>query len=123
MWQYIRYSLRIRRLEYRIAELPLFLIPILLTVKHESAFLSTEFWEGLILFLFVFTFGDLLNCLADRDLDAIYKPRFSEAVYGIGIRGVILQAVLSAIAALALAVHIAWLRDRWLLIPATAFAL
>ena len=36
MWKFIVYSLRIRRMEYRIAELPLFLIPVLLTVRHES---------------------------------------------------------------------------------------
>jgi 1,4-dihydroxy-2-naphthoate octaprenyltransferase len=123
VWKYIVYSLRIRRMEYRIAELPLFLIPVLLTVRHESAFLSLEFWEGLVIFLFIFAFGDLLNCLVDRDLDATYKPKLSQAVYGIGVRGVKLQAALSAIAALALAVHLAWLRDRWLLVPATAFAL
>ena len=34
-----------------------------------------------------------------------------------------LQAALSAIAAMALAIHLAWLRERWLLIPATAFGL
>ena len=123
MWKYIVYSLRIRRMEYRIAELPLFLIPVLLTVRHESAFLSAEFWEGLTIFLFLFAFGDLLNCLVDRDLDATYKPKLSQAVYGVGVRGVKLQAALSAIAAMALAIHLAWLRDRWLLIPATAFGL
>src|SRR5258707_186895 len=110
-------------MEYRIAELPLFLIPVLLTVRHESAFLSAEFWEGLTIFLFLFAFGDLLNCLVDRDLDATYKPKLSQAVYGVGVRGVKLQAALSAIAAMALAIHLAWLRDRWLLIPATAFGL
>ena len=110
-------------MEYRIAEIPLFLIPVLLTVRHESALVSVEFWEGLVIFLFFFAFGDLLNCLVDRDLDATYKPKLSQAVYGIGVRGVKLQAALSAVAAMVLAVHLAWLRDRWLLVPATALAL
>jgi 4-hydroxybenzoate polyprenyltransferase len=117
MWRYLVYSLRLRRVEYRIAELPIFLIPTLLTISDASAFLSAAFWEGLLIFFFLFAFGDLLNCLADRDLDAIYKPHLTEAVHGIGIRGVIAQAVLSALAAVALTAHLAWLLDRWLLVP------
>jgi 4-hydroxybenzoate polyprenyltransferase len=113
--QYMVYSLRIRRVEYRVAELPIFLVPMLLTIRELSAFRSAAFWEGLLIFLFLFAFGDLLNCLADRDLDALYKPQLTEAVYGIGIRGVLLQAGVSAAAATALAAHLAWLLDRWLL--------
>lgn len=118
MWRFIRYSLRLRRVEYRLAELPIFLIPMLLTIDDAAAFLSPAFWEGLLVFFFLFAFGDLLNCLADRDLDAIYKPHLTEAVYGLGIRGVIVQAVISALAAVALATHLAWLLDRWLLLVA-----
>lgn len=118
MLRYILYSLRIRRVEYRVAELPIFLVPMLLTVRDLSAFRGAAFGEGLLIFLFLFAYGDLLNCLADRDLDATYKPYLTEAVYGLGIRGVLLQAGLSAMAAAALAAHLAWLLDRWLLLPA-----
>jgi 1,4-dihydroxy-2-naphthoate octaprenyltransferase len=99
-----------------VAELPIFLVPMLLTIRGPSAFHSAAFWEGLLIFLFLFAFGDLVNCLADRDLDARYKPHLTEAVYGIGIRGVILQATVSAAAAAALAAHLAWLQGRWLLL-------
>jgi 4-hydroxybenzoate polyprenyltransferase len=117
MLRFLVWSLRLRRVEYRVAELPLFLIPALLSVPDASAFLGAPFWEGLLSFLFLFAFGDLLNCLADRDLDAIYKPYLSEAVDGLGVRGVIAQAVVSGAAALALTVHLAWLLDRWVLVP------
>jgi 4-hydroxybenzoate polyprenyltransferase len=123
MWRYLIYSLRIRRVEYRIAELPIFLIPVFLTVTDASAFWSPPFWEGMIAFFFIFAFGDLLNCVADRDLDALDKPQLSEAVYGIGVRGVWLQAFISAAGALLLATHVGWLTGRWLLVPATIFAL
>src|SRR5262249_31497804 len=63
------------------------------------------------------------NCLADRDLDARHKPHLTEAVYGIGVRGVILQAAASAAAAAALAAHLAWLLERWLLLPAVLVGL
>jgi 4-hydroxybenzoate polyprenyltransferase len=117
MWRYLVWSLRLRRVEYRIAELPIFLVPVLLVIPDASALLSAAFWEGLIIFLFLLAFGDLLNCLADRDLDAIYKPHLTEAVYGLGVRGVIVQATLSAVAAFALTIHLAWLLQRWLLVP------
>jgi 4-hydroxybenzoate polyprenyltransferase len=123
IWRWLNYSLRLRRVEYRIAELPIFLIPALLTVRDPSQFGSVPFWEGLVIFLFLFAFGDLLNCLADRDLDAAYKSHLTEAVYGLGVRGVMLQALLSAAGALALAAHLAWLLDRWLLLAATAAGL
>jgi len=121
--RYILYSLRIRRVEYRVAELPIFLVPMLLTIRDLSAFRSAAFWEGLLIFLFLFAYGDLLNCLADRDLDATYKPYLTEAVYGIGVRGVAFQAGVSAVAATALAAHLAWLLDRWLLLPAVLVGL
>lgn len=123
MLRYLIYSLRIRRVEYRVAEIPIFLIPTLLTIPDASAFAGAPFWEGLLIFFFLFAFGDLLNCLADRDLDAIYKPHLTEAVHGIGVRGVAAQAVLSAVAALALAAHLSWLLDRWVLLPGCAFGL
>jgi UbiA prenyltransferase family len=115
--RFIRYSLRLRRVEYRVAELPIFLIPVLLTAPDRGAFASAAFWEGLCIFLFLFSFGDLLNCLADRDLDAVYKPQLTEAVDGLTKTGVAVQAALSALAALALTAHLAWLLDRWVLLP------
>jgi 1,4-dihydroxy-2-naphthoate octaprenyltransferase len=115
MLRYLIWSLRLRRVEYRIAELPIFLIPVLLTIDSAAAFGGAPFWQGLLIFFFLFAFGDLLNCLADRDLDAIYKPYLTEAVLGIGIGGVVGQAALSGVAALGLSIHLAWLLDRWVL--------
>jgi len=123
MLQYLIYSLRIRRVEYRIAELPIFLIPVLMTVQETSVFRTAVFWEAGCVFFFLFAFSDLLNCLADRHLDAIYKPHLTEAVLGIGIRGVIAQAVFSAIAATGLTMHLAWHLDRWLLVPGVVLGL
>jgi hypothetical protein len=38
MLRFLIYSLRLRRVEYRIAELPIFLIPVLLTIDGVHAF-------------------------------------------------------------------------------------
>ena len=58
------------------------------------------FWEGIFVFFLLFAFGDMINCLADRDLDAIYKPHLSQAVYGLGVRFVTFQIVATAAVAL-----------------------
>ena len=117
MWNYIIYSLRLRRVEYRVAELPIFFIPVLLTISESSQLASPVLWEGLVAFLFLFAFGDLLNCLADRDLDSIYKPHLTQAVDAIGTQGVIGQAIISALGALGFTSHIAWMTGRWALVP------
>lgn len=108
--------LRIRRVEFRIAELPIFIMPVLLSLHSTAPVMGAAFWEGIVLLLFLFAFGDIINCLADRDLDATYKPHLSRAVYGLGVSFVKLQVALSALAALALAVYIAWQLDRWFLV-------
>lgn len=120
---YLRWSLRIRRVEYRIAELPIFAIPVLLTITNRSDLWGSVAIRGLIAFFFMFAFGDLLNCYADRDLDAKYKPQLTEAVFGIGLRGVLAQAAFSAVGAIGLSVHLAWTLDRWILVPMTLIGL
>lgn len=114
---FILNMLRIRRVEFRIAELPIFIMPVLLNLRSPAPLKTAPFWEGITLLLFLFAFGDIINCLADRDLDATYKPHLSRAVYELGVPFVALQVVLSALAALALSVHIAWRLDRWVLPP------
>ena len=112
--------LRIRRIEFRVAEIPILAIPALLLIRDISIVKTFVFWEGILVFFFLFAFGDMINCLADRDLDAVYKPHLSEAVYGLGVKFVTFQVIASAVIALALAAHVSWQLDRWLLLPLVA---
>jgi len=121
--RYLVYMLRIRRVEFRVAEIPIILIPILLLVRDGSVLKTFYFWEGIFLFFLLFAFGDMINCLADRDLDAVYKPHLSEAVYGLGVPLVTFQVVASAVVALMLSAHLAWQLNRWLLVPLVAVGL
>jgi 4-hydroxybenzoate polyprenyltransferase len=121
--RYIRYMLRIRRVEFRVAEIPILLIPVLLLVRDTSVLKTFYFWEGIFVFFLLFAFGDMINCLADRDLDAVYKPELSTAVYGLGVRFVTFQVVATAAIALILSVHLAWRLNRWLLVPLVAIGL
>jgi 4-hydroxybenzoate polyprenyltransferase len=121
--RYLRYMLRIRRVEFRVAEIPILLIPVLLLVRDTSVLKTFYFWEGIFVFFLLFAFGDMINCLADRDLDAVYKPELSTAVYGLGVPFVTFQVVATAAIALILSVHLAWRLDRWLLVPLVAIGL
>lgn len=106
--QFLTYLLRIRRVEFRIAEIPIIAIPVLLLIENTEPLKTISFWEGIFVFFFLFAFGDMINCLADRDLDAVYKPHLSEAVYGLGIGFVKFQIAASAFCALALSAHLSW---------------
>lgn len=121
--RYLLYMLRIRRVEFRIAEIPILIIPLLLLIQDTSVLKTFTFWEGIFIFFLLFAFGDMINCLADRDLDAVYKPHLSEAVYGLGVGFVKFQVVATAILALALTAHLSWQLDRWILFPLVAIGL
>jgi alpha-ketoglutarate-dependent taurine dioxygenase/4-hydroxybenzoate polyprenyltransferase len=109
----IRDSLRVRRPEFMVAEIPILLVPALLVLGSLGALATARFAETAALFFLLFHFGDMINCLADRDLDAVYKTHLSEAVYGLGVRNVRWQLALTVLAAFGLTVHLAWQTGRW----------
>ena len=121
--RYLIYLLRIRRVEFRIAEIPILLIPIILLVNDTKVFRTFSFWEGIFIFFLLFAFGDMINCLADRDLDAVYKPHLSEAVYGLGVPFVKFQVAATAALALVLTAHLAYQLQRWELLGLVAVGL
>lgn len=123
MRRFLLYMLRIRRVEFRIAEIPIVAIPLFLLLRDTSPLKSFYLWEGVFIFFLLFAFGDMINCLADRDLDAVYKPHLSEAVYGLGVRFVTVQIVATALFALALSIHLSWILNRWILAALVAIGL
>jgi 4-hydroxybenzoate polyprenyltransferase len=120
---FLRDLLLIRRVEFRIAEIPIVAMPALLVNKDLAPLKTQSFWEGVLIFFFLFAFGDMINCLADRDLDAKYKPHLSRAVYNLGVPFVTFQIVLWAGLALALAAHVSWMLHRWQLLLLTTVGL
>jgi 4-hydroxybenzoate polyprenyltransferase len=121
--RYLLYMLRIRRIEFRIAEIPILAIPVLLLVNDTAPLRTYTFWEGVLIFFLLFAFGDMINCLADRDLDAVYKPHLSEAVYGLGVPFVTFQVAATAALALILSAHLSWRMNRWPLFALVAIGL
>jgi 4-hydroxybenzoate polyprenyltransferase len=121
--RFFLYMLRIRRVEFRVAEIPILAIPVFLLIKDAAPLKTFAFWEGIFIFFLLFAFGDMVNCLADRDLDAVYKPHLSEAVYGLGVRFVTFQVLATAALALVLSAHLSWLTGRRMLFVLVAIGL
>ncbi|PIM69274.1 hypothetical protein CTU88_24920 [Streptomyces sp. JV178] len=120
-WRHlVQDSLTIRRPEFMVAELPIVLIPAMLMTNSLSELASWRFAAAFVLVYLIFNFGDMINCLADRDLDAIYKTRLSNAVYRLGVENVRRQLWITCGAATVLCVVLAFGTGHWDLLPLVA---
>ncbi|MFO0615710.1 MAG: TauD/TfdA family dioxygenase [Polyangiaceae bacterium] len=106
----LRDALRIRRPEFMVAEIPILLIPMLLSRRSIGA---VDGIEIATLFFLLFHVGDMVNCLADRAVDAVYKTHLSEAVFALGPRSVTAQIAGSCAAALGIAAERSLRTERW----------
>lgn len=117
--RFIANSLTIRRKEFFVAELPIFLIPLLLSIGSWGSFANPLLYVGLAAIILLFNVGDMINCYADYELDAIYKSHLSNAVYELGKDHVRTQIILSAAGGLLLTIVVAILSKQLYLIPLT----
>jgi len=117
--RFIGNSLTIRRKEFFVAELPIFLIPLLLSLTAWRDLLNPLLYAGLAAIILLFNVGDMINCYADYRLDAIYKSHLSNAVYELGRKNVKWQIILSMLGGLLLTVVVALYSRQPYLIPLT----
>ncbi len=123
LFRFVKNCFAIRRKEFFVAELPIFLIPIFLSITAPNDFLNPSFLLGLAAIFLLFNIGDMINCYADYELDAIYKSHLSNAVYELGKKNVLIQIALSGILALGLTVWVSILSKQFYLIPLTLFGI
>ena len=103
-WTLLRDLVRIRRIEFAMAELPIVLIPLGLIWAPGLEPLRAAIAVGVLWLLY--QAGDMANCLADREVDVAGKTALSEAIRRLGTRNVGLQIALTGVAAL---IGAAWL--------------
>src|SRR5258708_6798893 len=101
----------IRRMDFFVVEVTIFMMPLLVAAKQNGTWPAVGLAEGTVLFFILFSLGDIVNCLADRDLDKIYKSRLSNAVYALGEHVVRRIVVGLTIVSILLAAHLAWTKD------------
>jgi alpha-ketoglutarate-dependent taurine dioxygenase/4-hydroxybenzoate polyprenyltransferase len=109
---------RVRRPEFFKAELPILLIPAFLCAPSAAALASLAFVEATLLFFLLFNIGDMINCWFDRDVDLHRKTHLAEAIARVGARALLVQIVLSSVAAALLGLHLGLSLDRSWLAPA-----
>ncbi len=119
--RFLNNCLTIRRKEFFVAELPIFMIPLLLNLRSWATMTKPALFIGLLALFLLFNLGDIINCYADYELDSIYKSHLSNAVYELGKRNVALQVVLSGAVGFALTVIVSLMTHRLYLIPITIF--
>jgi len=117
--RFIANSLTIRRKEFFVAELPIFLIPLLMNISGPGDFSNLLLYLGLLAIILLFNIGDMINCYADYKLDSIFKSHLSNAVYELGRDNVKWQIILSGFFALILTAIVAVQSDQLYLIPLT----
>lgn len=115
--RFLQNSLAIRRKEFFLAELPIFLIPLLLSIGSWQDFLNPMLYLGLLSVVLLFNIGDMINCYADYELDSIYKSYLSNAVYELGKRNVRIQMIVSGVLALLISFYISIATKQYYLIP------
>ncbi|MFF3227235.1 UbiA family prenyltransferase [Nocardia suismassiliense] len=106
-------ALAIRRPEYTIATLCIATIPAFAVANAPGDLITLDYLCGFLLVVFAVQVGDMVNCLADRELDAMFKPRLSRAVHTLGLRSVRVQIWVTSAVMMALAVLSASRTGHW----------
>ncbi|MET8844011.1 UbiA family prenyltransferase [Streptomyces rubiginosohelvolus] len=109
----LKYALVIRRIEFLPIHMVIGLVPTVLGARAWDELASVN---AVVAFLFCVThmqLADMLNALADRQLDATYKARQPAAVYGLGVPKVIVHIAVTTALYLGASVFIAVRTGHW----------
>lgn len=117
--QFLKNSKTLRRTEFLIAEIPIFIIPILLSAEDFRFLKTKELYVGMAGIYLLFNFGDMVNAYADRRVDAVYKSHLSNAVFELGDMGVRWQMRASVAGTVLISIWLTRHTGRWQFVPLT----
>ncbi|MGW6427395.1 UbiA family prenyltransferase [Nocardia sp. NPDC055053] len=109
----LKYSARIRRVEFIPVGITVILFPVVLAAGGLGEILSGRLALALIAVFSTMHLANLINCYVDRDLDAVYKGRLSEAVHGLGAANIKMQIVVTCVLMAVLGVAIAVITEHY----------
>ena len=101
------------------AEIPIFLIPVLLSAEDARFLKKPELYVGLAGLYLLFNFGDMVNTYADRRVDAVYKSHLSNAIFELGDMGVRWQMRASVAGTVLISIWLTRHTGRWQFVPLT----
>jgi alpha-ketoglutarate-dependent taurine dioxygenase/1,4-dihydroxy-2-naphthoate octaprenyltransferase len=117
--RFLKNSKILRRPEFLPAEIPIFLIPILLSAEDGGFLKKPELYVGLAGIYLLFNFGDMVNTYADRGVDAVYKSHLSNAIFELGDQGVRWQMRASVASTVTISLWLTRHTGRWQFVPLT----
>ncbi|SDY96624.1 TauD/TfdA family dioxygenase [Hymenobacter psychrophilus] len=117
--QFLKNSKTLRRTEFLIAEIPIFLIPIFLSAEDFRFLKTPVLYVGLAGIYLLFNFGDMVNAYADRRVDAVYKSHLSNAIFELGGPGVRWQMRASVAGTVLISIWLTQHTGRWQFVPLT----
>ncbi|RFP64340.1 hypothetical protein D0N36_14900 [Hymenobacter lapidiphilus] len=117
--QFLKNSKTLRRTEFLIAEIPIFLIPIFLSAENFRFLKTPVLYVGLAGIYLLFNFGDMVNAYADRRVDAVYKSHLSNAIFELGGPGVRWQMRTSVAGTVLISIWLTQHTGRWQFVPLT----
>jgi 1,4-dihydroxy-2-naphthoate octaprenyltransferase len=109
----LKYALAIRRVEFLPVHTMIGLVPAAMAAQSWSEFLSLS---ALVAVLFAIThmeLADMINALADREVDAAHKSPLPEAIYGLGVSRVLAHIAVTTVAYFGMAVFLAARSEHW----------
>jgi len=117
MWRGFKDFLAVRRAEFLPVEASIFLMPVFLAAQSTGEIVNAQVLQGAFIFFLLYTMGDVINCVADRDLDAQYKSRLSSAVDRLGAPFLWRVVVGCTVVSVLLAAHLAYaMGNPWILV-------
>lgn len=92
----LRAARRIRRPEFQAFGMAIGLFPIVATARSGESFFGIDFLLICTVLFFGMQIGMMVNCLADRDADEVFKSAQADAVRALGVRNVLAQVAVTA---------------------------
>ncbi|QKW06563.1 UbiA family prenyltransferase [Streptomyces sp. NA04227] len=118
----LKYACVIRRVEFLPGHIPQVIGPAMLGAASWGEFASLNSVLAMLWMISGLQIGNMINALADREVDLQLKSRQSDAIYGIGVSRVITHIALSTALFVAVAAFLAVRTQHWdLLAYAAAF--
>jgi 4-hydroxybenzoate polyprenyltransferase len=99
-------------MEFFPIEITTFTMPLLLCVQSVEELWTPVVLEGFLAFFVMFSLGDIINCLVDREMDQTFKSRLSQSVDYLGVRFVTGLVVALTVLSLLLGAHLAWITGK-----------
>lgn len=109
----LKYALVVRRIEFLPVHFTIGMVPTVMGAHSWKELVALNAILGVLYGITHMELADMMNALADRELDATYKARQPQAIHGLGVRRVVVHIVVTTLFYLAIPVFFAVRTGHW----------